>query len=360
MTDTLDVIRLSHSNLDAHFATLRASLMQSSHAYPDIERWIDEKVFSGLRSAERLAYLCYTGQNLIACIVLKCQANAKICHIRVDSDHQNQSLGQLLMYLAAMDLQKHAEEVHITFPFSLWQAKRTFFESFGFHEAAVSKRQYRASSDLEMFTSVPFDVFCQLAMVKVSKLMKRFSFFDATLEDGLLMSIKPKYVDRILDGQKKVELRRKFTDKWIGKKISIYASKPAAALAGEAVIRDVVVDRPEQVWRRFGPDTGCSDQEFAEYVGEADAVYAICLDQVRRYSNPIGHRQVSDLLDVKLVPPQSYCRLSPNHAWTSAASVASLFGEGVKRRALDVRPSTEPRGSKGDVHESPRLLRITL
>ena len=45
--------------------------------------------------------------------------------------------------------------------------------------------------------------------------------------------------------------RRKFSKKWRGSKVSIYASGNEHSIVGEAFIEKVVVDKPVNVWERF-------------------------------------------------------------------------------------------------------------
>ena len=96
---------------------------------------------------------------------------------------------------------------------------------------------------------------------------------------------------------------------------------------GEMTMRNITWDKPETVWDKFGAMSGCSQQEFAEYVGSSPKVYAIELSDVTPYISPIGLAQVSHLINEDLRPPQSFrdIRIDANDAWARAVSVAGLL-----------------------------------
>ena len=112
-----------------------------------------------------------------------------------------------------------------------------------------------------------------------------------------------------------------------GHKVSIYASTPVNALLGEARIRRVVPDNPEQIWDTYNSRIGSSKEEFNEYSGLSSEVYAIELDDVRPYRSGVPISQIYAFLDIdtELRPPQSYMSLNKNESWAQAVSIASLL-----------------------------------
>ena len=60
------------------------------------------------------------------------------------------------------------------------------------------------------------------------------------IKRDVLMSIRPQYASKILDGRKTVELRRKFPEVGaIGATVLIYSSSPVKAIVGTARIKKV-------------------------------------------------------------------------------------------------------------------------
>jgi predicted transcriptional regulator len=295
--------------------------------YPNIGSWISEKVLPGLKSSERAAWVAYEGNKAIAAAVLKLGKNAKFCHLRVESDFQDMDLGQLFFTQMTLETQNLAEKIHFTLPESLWESKMKFFESFGFKRAAKSIRQYR-KGDTELVCSAPLRVVRIAALKRLPDLIGKFNVNGYSLYGDLLMSMKPRYAERILAGSKLVEIRKKFSGKWIGCKAILYSSSPQRALVGEATVRSVTSGCPADIWARFGTGIDCSPKDFKAYVGATERVTAIELDDIFPYRQPISLSQISNLLGEHLTPPQSYCdlRLTKGEgAWARAVSVASVL-----------------------------------
>ena len=144
-------------------------------------------------------------------------------------------------------------------------------------------------------------------------------------ENGILMSIKTKYARKILSGDKKVEVRRMFSKKWKLSKVTIYASGSERSLVGEALIKDVVVDKPENIWRRFSDQIGCTKEEFDKYTTSKNKVYAVVLEDAVPYQKSISIKEISSLMKENLRPPQNYYNLNNNTKWAEAVSMGVLL-----------------------------------
>jgi len=139
--------------------------------------------------------------------------------------------------------------------------------------------------------------------------------------------------------RKTAELRRKFSTRWLGHRINIYASSPMMSLVGEARISGVIINKPEVIWDRFHSQIGCSRQEFDAYSRGVDEIYAIELDEIQPYKARLPLVQFSYLLGENLVPPQSYFTLEKNRPWARAVSIAAYLHSCVKSTvslALDI------------------------
>ena len=144
-------------------------------------------------------------------------------------------------------------------------------------------------------------------------------------ENRILISIRPKYARKILSGRKKVEVRRMFSEKWEGSKVTIYASGHERSLVGEALIKDVVFDKPENVWERFSDQIGCTKEEFDKYTESKNKVYAIVLQDAVPYQKSISIKEISSLMKENLRPPQNYYNLNHNAKWAKAVSIGALL-----------------------------------
>ena len=67
--------------------------------------------------------------------------------------------------------------------------------------------------------------------------------------NAAIFAIRPEYAKSILDGTKKYEYRKVACKKPI-EKMLIYATAPIMQVVGEADIREVLVDDPEEIWNR--------------------------------------------------------------------------------------------------------------
>lgn len=307
--------------------TLLNMIRTSEGMYPNIGRWFSEKVVPGLRSSERAAWVAYEGDKPIAAAVLKLGRNAKFCHLRIERDFQDLDLGQLFFTQMTLETRHLAKEIHFTLPESLWEGKKEFFESFGFIRASKSQRQYR-TGDTELVCSAPHEVVRVAALDKLPALARKFNVSGYALGGDLLVSMKPKYAEQILAGSKLVEIRKRFSQRWIGCKAILYSSSPQKALVGEATVRSVTTGTPTDIWSKFHTNLGCTSDEFERYVGPAKEVCAITLDDVFPYKQPVSLSQIAYLLGEDLRPPQSYCDLRLDKArcvWAKAASVASVL-----------------------------------
>jgi len=319
--------------------TLESFVVASENMYPSIGRWFKEKVVPGLKASERIAYVAYEGEATIASAILKLGAKSKFCHLRIHREFQDLDLGRMFFTQMTLEARHYAKEIHFTLPESLWCAKQHFFESFGFKSPDKAYRQYR-SGDAELSCSAPLAVVWRSALEGLPDLAAKFSPSGFSLDNRILISIKPKYVERIIAGTKPVEVRKRFSERWLGCRAVLYGSHPLSSLVGEATISAISVGTPAQIWSTYGPRIGVERREFEEYSSASSELSAIELSEVTPYMEPVSLAQLSHLINSDLRPPQSFCELRPERAnpWTAAVAVASLLHGGFQ--CLRVAPET--------------------
>jgi predicted transcriptional regulator len=315
------------------YRILRHLITENQPMYPNIDRWFDQKVLPGLKSNERIAWVAYEGDSAIASAVLKLGRKSKFCHLRIQQDFQDLNLGRMFFSQMTFEARHLAKHIHFTLPESLWCSKSSFFESFGFRHTEKSSKQYR-QGDTELVCSAPLPTVWSAVLKTLPSLRRKFSVSGYSLNNEILVSIKPEYAHQILSGKKLVEIRRRFSDRWTGARVVLYASSPDKALVGEATISSITTAHPREIWMRFGANIGCSFLQFEEYVGSSDRVSAIELEAATPYREPISLVQLSHLVQEDLRPPQSFCDLrldDDESAWARAVSVASLLHGGIVR-----------------------------
>ncbi len=293
--------------------------------YPDIEKWFKKKVLPDINIKKRKAYLCLNNDEPVATAVVKIGKWSKFCHLHIQQGIREQHLGDLFFSMMALDVKRNANEVHFTVPESLWIEKKGFFQSFGFNEVEKAANQYRNSEE-ELRCSASFNTVWQNTLEKLPIIINSLTSSEDNIFNGLVMSIKPKWVERIQEGKKIVEIRRKFSKKWEGCRVTIYSSSPKKQLQGYATISDILKDEPVTVWEQFGSQLGCSKNEFQDYTESCSHIYAIVLSDFQSYTTPLLLDQLSYLLnDKNLKPPQSHLSLEKSALWSSAVSIAELL-----------------------------------
>jgi predicted transcriptional regulator len=326
--------------------TLRRLLLENEAKYPMIERWYGEKVLPGMKDRLRVAYVAFLDETPVASAVLKLGNHAKFCHLRVREGFQDRDLGQMFFTLMTFEAKRHiARDIHFTLPESLWSERSSFFTSFGFTAAVKAERQYRSGED-ELACAAPISVVWANAISRVSRLLGQFSIGGFSSSNTLLFSMKPDYAERVFAGRKQVEIRRKFSEKWLGSKAVIYGTQPLGALMGEVTVSGVTSGSPGVIWERFGGRAGCSHEEFNGYVGDAPEVYAIELNEAKPYLCPLSTYEIAKIIDVdELRPPQSFLELKmeQDSPWARAISVVGLSHGRFRAKGLDRNAPSSPK-----------------
>ncbi|MBB6095618.1 putative transcriptional regulator [Povalibacter uvarum] len=119
----------------------------------------------------------------------------------------------------------------------------------------------------------------------------------------VLLSIKPEYAEKILNGEKRFEFRKSIFRNERVCTVVIYATMPVGKVIGEFRVSSIIEARPSALWKRTSHAAGISEQYFKEYFAGRTRAYAIGVDQPKRYKKPI---ELSRLIE-RAVPPQSFC-----------------------------------------------------
>jgi predicted transcriptional regulator len=138
----------------------------------------------------------------------------------------------------------------------------------------------------------------------------------------ILVSVRPGYASKILDGQKTVELRRRFPELGpAGTVAFIYSSSPVRAVVGYVRIRHVLKLPISQIWREYGVAACVSKDELYAYFVGLKYGFAILIDSAR----PLEKQVTATVLEAQfgIVPPQSY-------RYVNADFVALLGNERLK------------------------------
>jgi len=118
----------------------------------------------------------------------------------------------------------------------------------------------------------------------------------------VLLSIKPKYADKILCGTKKYEFRKIIFRNEDIQEIVIYSSSPMKKIVGTCAIGSVIEGRPLLLWEMFKEVSGLREEEFFSYFNGKEKGYAIEIQEINRFERPVDPWE----FDADFIPPQSF------------------------------------------------------
>ena len=119
----------------------------------------------------------------------------------------------------------------------------------------------------------------------------------------LLLSIKPCFVQKILDGEKKVELRKVRPQLNPGDYILVYESAPAKILRGWFEVQNIVCAEPSLLWQEVKQDSGLTKREFDLYYENSSLGVGIFIKDKRITALPLHEVR---LKWSNFRPPQSF------------------------------------------------------
>ena len=122
----------------------------------------------------------------------------------------------------------------------------------------------------------------------------------------VLLSVKPRFAQAILDGTKRFEFRRALYRCPNVHTVVLYASSPVQRVIGEFSVAAVLALAPDALWRATHRYAGIDRDYFDAYFGGRDIGFALKVGSTRRYRTPLSLRR-----DLRIaVPPQSFCYLN--------------------------------------------------
>jgi len=120
------------------------------------------------------------------------------------------------------------------------------------------------------------------------------------MQNSVLLSIRPEFVEKIFNGNKRFEFRRSIFKKRNVQKIVIYASAPISRVVGEFEIEEIINDEIGKLWSKTSKYSGISEDYYLKYFSNKDSGYAIKIRDKKRYKKPI------DIREHGLRAPQSF------------------------------------------------------
>ena len=261
-----------------YISHIREFLSDLTCNYPHFEEWL-EHVFVMIKTDERTIIVCECDKKIVGLAILKDAANEKkICTIRVADDYRRQGIGTYLIDEARKIL--HEDYPLVTVSDEHIGVFRKFLSRFGFEQKSQVKSVYQYGHK-EYFFNKPYQ------------------------RESVLMSIRPKYAEKIMKGEKKVEFRRICFGNDI-KRVYIYSSSPKKKIVGYFEVDQIIKASPAELWQRFHEMGGIDFNNYGKYFKQKDYGYAILIKKAVRLRKEIS---LSDLMNHDCRAPQNYCNL---------------------------------------------------
>lgn len=120
----------------------------------------------------------------------------------------------------------------------------------------------------------------------------------------LLLSIKPKYSEKIFSGEKKYEFRKQKPKRVIDR-VFIYECSPSKNIVGWFSVKRIHSGSPEEIWDKCKNLSGIEKKKYLTYCNGRKVIYAFEINETFKFDNPIDPFKI--ISDFK--PPQSFTYL---------------------------------------------------
>ncbi|MDP2845756.1 MAG: ASCH domain-containing protein [Candidatus Methanoperedens sp.] len=125
---------------------------------------------------------------------------------------------------------------------------------------------------------------------------------------NVLLSVKPKYAEKIVKGKKKYEFRRSIFKRNDIERVYIYSSSPVSKIIASFKIEKILVDSPEKIWKLCQKYAGISKKDFFVYFTNSDVAFAIKIGDIDSFKEAIDPYHIIE--DFKA--PQSFSYVPTN------------------------------------------------
>jgi predicted transcriptional regulator len=120
----------------------------------------------------------------------------------------------------------------------------------------------------------------------------------------LFIAVKPEYANKLISGEKDIELRKTKPHVQAGDYAIIYASAPAKVVLGYGKIKRIILCSPQEMWANFSSRLGIKEQDYLMYYKNSNKSVGIEFEMIKPI-NPISLAELRRV-DPNFHPPQIY------------------------------------------------------
>lgn len=126
---------------------------------------------------------------------------------------------------------------------------------------------------------------------------------------SVLLSIRQRYYEKIVTGEKRGEVRRSFPKDWRGSMLYVYVPTPVKALVGAIVVKDVRHLKVHDLWLASQQHVALSEDEFFAYFAGKDYGFVIMIERFCKLERSVSLTALREAYP-HFYPPQSFQYLS--------------------------------------------------
>ncbi|MCP9237951.1 ASCH domain-containing protein [Lewinella sp. JB7] len=157
------------------------------------------------------------------------------------------------------------------------------------------------------------------------------------MKEALLISVKPQYVDRILDGTKTIELRKVKPRQADVQLVIIYCTYPNKEVACICKIEEILEMNPTDLWNNYNDWLGIEKASFFDYYQKSTKAVGIKIKDVVALPRELSLDEVRRRLP-GFSPPQTYQYVSYKTLHACFADYSTHF--------IKNAPNTAPSSSR--------------
>ena len=139
----------------------------------------------------------------------------------------------------------------------------------------------------------------------------------------LFIAVKPEYANKLVSGQKDIELRKMRPHVRQGDYVIIYASAPVKAVLGFGRIKSVIECTPGNMWTNYSNRLGIGEQDFYLYYNGYHKAVGIEFEMIKSVA-PIGLEDLKKV-DPYFHPPQIY-------SYVTNKDIAIVLSQRIKKK----------------------------
>lgn len=121
----------------------------------------------------------------------------------------------------------------------------------------------------------------------------------------LLISVRPEFAEKILNGTKTIELRKSCPSVDIGDLVVIYSTLPEKAIVGTCVVERIIKKAPHQLWRQYSNKLGIDKKRYFEYFKDTEVAVGIILNSIDKLDQKLSLDSVRRAIP-EFSPPQTF------------------------------------------------------